>query len=76
MGESAGRGAPWGSCPRCGRALVRDWLPLQAGPGLGIAMQGPPVCPGCTAEEVEAYLAVWEPPQDEPEDEDEGERDG
>ncbi|WP_146258938.1 hypothetical protein [Streptomyces tateyamensis] len=66
MGESAGRDRPCGSCPRCGRALVRERLPLQDGP-LYLAMEGPPACPSCSAQEVEEYLELWGPP---PPDED------
>ncbi|MFE0461639.1 hypothetical protein ACFW1A_20545 [Kitasatospora sp. NPDC058965] len=60
MDSSPHRDPPWGTCPRCARALVRDELLLQAWP-MRIAMPGPPVCPGCTPEEIEQYLALWEP---------------
>jgi hypothetical protein len=52
--------APWGSCPRCGRPLLRDQLPLQTWPAT-VSMQGPPVCPVCTTDEIERYIAEWEP---------------
>ena len=58
---------PWGDCPRCTRPLVRDQLPLQTWP-TAVSMQGPPVCPVCTAAEIERYLKEWEPPEPEEQD--------
>lgn len=57
------REAPWGRCPRCARALVREELPLQAWP-TRLSMQGPPVCPVCTPEEIERHLAEWGEPEE------------
>jgi hypothetical protein len=63
MGEMLPTEPPWGRCPCCGRALVRDELMLEEWP-MRVFMQGPPVCESCSPEEVERYLGEWEGPSE------------
>ena len=62
MSDTVDPDRPWGGCPRCGRPLFRDQLPLQTWPA-AVSMQGPPVCMVCTSDEIESYLREWEPPE-------------